>query len=1277
MAMAHGILGRPALGQIAELGSLYDARTDTFISRSIFNGAPPAGTIDDIPHHSTDISTVNVRSFKEQCAQFEVGDELGASILAGLVQVNGCARYLSVRKAAHTLLRCSITTVEEQLNLAASEIRESLAFPVLDTDIATHLVAGVRWGANYLVCRDNIKDAKTPNEINTQSDMDAVLQRLGRLLSSSDLNGEAGGDGMADALQHPQGRLPSDLSVFGDVLPKGVPIQADGSFSTDHSFLQHARQLISGTSDGKGKPIFYYLVPLPFLAFFRLVDVKVDLTVHVSNPACLEMLVQHFDEAHVTWDMVHRYLSRCQRYTNVVPLDHVRDIELQLQASTRAHEALKLELAATLRYVRSGRANPDSVGQLLQHFEANAMSPSRLRAVASLTAKIDFAEKLMQEGCVYVGSRSQDLNRLISQSPHDDAYILYFNDAMRRESDVWDDALKLFLELLHDTTKPKLMVAVDCDGFGQALEKPYISQLRHRRILIEDLVEHRKVLAANCVMQYDETALDASLTSKPLQRRAVRISCPHPDCDQTLRCSWICAVCQSPVEYGYVDDGLYCDCGTTPFDRWKFKCNDFTHGQSWASYDRAALLLRLKDLEPFEELNILILGETGVGKSTWINAFVNYLTYKTLGDAIDAGDLKCLIPCSFSTQLKDPSDPHGRFIQKDIKIGKSQQEHDGARGQSATQCTSVYAVDIGKTRVRLIDTPGIGDTKGLQQDNRNLADILRVLRTYDKLHGILILLKPNAARLAVMFRFCIKQLLTQLHRNAANNIVFGFTNTRGSNYKPGDTFKPLESLLTEYKKVEIGLFEHNAYCFDSESFRYLAARQKGIDMGLLEDNARSWEYSVAEAKRLLKHIRGIPPHQVRSTINLNETRDMIIKLTEPMALIAQKIQTSIAINNDQIAELRTTELSRAELEKSLFVQRETVESYEVDQPRTVCTHGDCVEVRNDFAGRDETVIVYKTMCHKPCYLSGVKRNQKGDPELRGCWAMDGNEFCRMCGHNYMDHMHIYYDYKSITYKHENQDVSRELIERATDIELQQQAIELRKTAIEEFKLEHAQVQEAAIQFGFFLQRHAIEPYNDATVEYVDHLIDQEKLKIKNGGKKDTLEMLKRYKAEHLQKVQALTQAMARGETDIVLDDQGVRQLVDSLYGLPHFGDDLKRIVRVNEKAAEATFREKSCNVTAGAHWTGKKRTRGKRGNVRAQADKRSSSAGQERPTSQRHTETSQAEMTAPSVQQEEHSGRHPIRVGDVNQGTWVLRQLPWFPAARQRLQRVHGWLWGN
>jgi len=71
-------------------------------------------------------------------------------------------------------------------------------------------------------------------------------------------------------------------------------------------------------------------------------------------------------------------------------------------------------------------------------------------------------------------------------------------------------------------------------------------------------------------------------------------------------------------------------------------------------------------------------------------------------------------------------------------------------------------------------------------------------------------------------------------------------------------------------------------------------------MGLWKDNRRSWEYSAAECKRLVKHFKGLRPYEVRGTINLNETRNIIVRLTEPMALLAQKMIASIAVNEEQI-----------------------------------------------------------------------------------------------------------------------------------------------------------------------------------------------------------------------------------------------------------------------------------------------------------------------------------------------------------------------------------------
>ncbi|RGP64187.1 p-loop containing nucleoside triphosphate hydrolase [Fusarium sporotrichioides] len=1088
--MASPVLKRPALGQIATLGSLYDARSDTFLPLSFFSKPLPADAVKSTKCPSPETRIISGDTLTDKFDGCGIDGELGVSVLAELAKVEGSGLYLSHELDTNYAVQSSLLydnrTVKEELNLSAGGFKECVAHNVLDTATATHVVTDRTQAFEKLEAQLSI--LKT-----------AVLSAV------VDTNFDPTGD-------------ETELVVFGDNL-------ANAPFSTNFADLQNVIEKLP--SDAKGQPIFYTLMPLSLIDAFGILDIETDITYCPLGVDCAQRCVQIFDDIRDASQRLSGYFARLQ--------------------GQNVQTIAEPQFACLVREARNGKASNQELWTRLKDLTGDH-SPYNM------------------------------------YNQYNEAFVLYFNEDVRHTSDAWADNLAAFLDILEDQSYEKLAIAVDQeavdnDAHGTFLEKPYISHLRRGRVVSEDLVESRKILAANCVMRVVEDALDRYLNSKPPDRRAVKIPCPHYGCDQKLLCNWICGSCQAAVEYGVVDNLLYCDCGASIYYKWEFQCNDPRHGSGWHRYKREELLELLKALEPFEDLNILILGETGVGKSTWINAFINYLSHESIDDALESENFKWAIPCSFQTQTV----VEGRFVETDIKIGSSQSEKDGSGGQSATQSTKVYTVDIGKTRVRLIDTPGIGDTRGVNQDNSNMNDILSVLRTYDNLHGVLILLKPNAARLTVMFRFCIKQLLTHLHRNAANNIVFGFTNTRGSNYKPGNTFKPLNSLLAQYKDVKMGLFENNVYCFDSESFRYLAAKKKGIDIGHLEDNRRSWEYSVGECERLVKYCQCITPHQVRSTINLNETRNTIHRLTEPMTAIAEKIRASIDVNEDAIKELQEFELTRKELQQRLFVQRESLMSVKVERPQTVCTHDDCVEIRTDLEGTTEATTVYKTVCHEGCFLISVDRNRKGHPELQSCFVMGQNGICK-CNHSWMDHMHIHYKYVPTMTQHRDKAIDEDLSKNANKIQLREEAIRMKKEAIEEFKLEHWQIQEAAIQFGFFLQRHAITPYNDATVEYHDILIDQERQKMKVGGSNRRHRKLKKEKAEYLENVEVLEKAMKHGDESRLLDDSGVAQLVDSLYGLPQFGGDLRNIVNIQERAADATYRERSYNVTGGARF---------------------------------------------------------------------------------------------
>ena len=83
------------------------------------------------------------------------------------------------------------------------------------------------------------------------------------------------------------------------------------------------------------------------------------------------------------------------------------------------------------------------------------------------------------------------------------------------------------------------------------------------------------------------------------------------------------------LSFGF-DGHLYCKCGAAKVVNYSFHCCDSSHGAEYDAYSKKIIGDIVNNLKSFNGLTILILGETGVGKSTFINGFANYLEHKTL-----------------------------------------------------------------------------------------------------------------------------------------------------------------------------------------------------------------------------------------------------------------------------------------------------------------------------------------------------------------------------------------------------------------------------------------------------------------------------------------------------------------------------------------------------------------------------------------------------------------------------------------------------------------------
>ena len=247
-------------------------------------------------------------------------------------------------------------------------------------------------------------------------------------------------------------------------------------------------------------------------------------------------------------------------------------------------------------------------------------------------------------------------------------------------------------------------------------------------------------------------------------------------------------------------------------------------------------------------INILLIGEKGVGKSTFINAFVNYLRFNTVNQARSNQPL-VLKPLSFVMLTENT------FEQQIIEYGDLDLRNDSVRRRCHTY---TFKLDQnGGRKLCLIDTPSLKDSQDPDLNNsNNIKHILDHVNSLTHLNAVCFLLQPDASRLMNSFQLCFGELMNRFGSRIRENIVFCFTNAYSTFSMPGNTVVLLRRMFNSLSMNDTPFSRTNTFIFDNESFRYLMAVKNGIKFNG-EDTREyemTWSESVNESRRLLDYI---------------------------------------------------------------------------------------------------------------------------------------------------------------------------------------------------------------------------------------------------------------------------------------------------------------------------------------------------------------------------------------------------------------------------------------
>ncbi|XP_050957463.1 neoverrucotoxin subunit alpha-like [Labeo rohita] len=348
-----------ALGRPLVPGMLYDCRRDSFIPGvTLWDKKSLSEDLDSRPQPRTDLKFSSSDSFSSKSSFLDINASLKASLLGGLVEVGGSAKYLCDTKSSNQQSRVTMyyseTTRFEQLTM--TQLGRITHPQVFEQKTATHVVTAVLYGAQVFMVFDRMFSDKE-NKQETEGELNVMVKKI----PIFSVEGKGSGQ-MTDAEKEMAENI--TCTFHGDISLEQNP-------TTYMEALDLYKQLPTLLKDNpqNAVPIKVWLYPL------HLLDnraAQLEREISTSLVSITQDIMEQLEEAERTYNDLSR-----NTLVNVF-----RDIKVKLQSFQESFSiyksVLQKALARVLPGIRGGEIEEKSLEDILKIYKNSPFNAGML-----------------------------------------------------------------------------------------------------------------------------------------------------------------------------------------------------------------------------------------------------------------------------------------------------------------------------------------------------------------------------------------------------------------------------------------------------------------------------------------------------------------------------------------------------------------------------------------------------------------------------------------------------------------------------------------------------------------------------------------------------------------------------------------------------------------------------------------------------------------------------------------------------------------------------------